>query len=344
MKKALITGITGQDGSYLAEYLLSLDYEVHGTIRRSSSINTSRIDHLISKYNGNPNFNLHYSDLLDPSSMKMLINNIEPDEIYNLAAQSHVAVSFKVPQFSIDTSTTGAISMLESVRNSNKNIKYYQASSSEMFGGVSNEKLNENSLLVPKSPYAVGKLFAHHMTKVYRESYGLFCVNGILFNHESPRRGETFVTRKITRAVTRISLGIQSKLTLGNLEAYRDWGYAKDFVEGMYLMMQHEHPDDWVLATGETHTVREFLEEAFGYLNLKWEDYVETSKKFYRPNEVEHLLGDYSKANKFLNWSPKTDFSKLVQIMVDEDLKLAKQEKLLLEEGLLKPTWENFTI
>ena len=344
MKKALITGITGQDGSYLAEYLLSLDYEVHGTIRRSSSINTSRIDHLISKYNGNPSFNLHYSDLLDPSSMKMLINNIEPDEIYNLAAQSHVAVSFKVPQFSIDTSTTGAISMLESVRNSNKNIKYYQASSSEMFGGVNNEKLNENSLLVPKSPYAVGKLFAHHMTKVYRESYGLFCVNGILFNHESPRRGETFVTRKITRAVTRISLGIQSKLTLGNLEAYRDWGYAKDFVEGMYLMMQHEHPDDWVLATGETHTVREFLEEAFGYLNLKWEDYVETSKKFYRPNEVEHLLGDYSKANKLLNWSPKTDFSKLVQIMVDEDLKLAKQEKLLLEEGLLKPTWENFTI
>ena len=279
MKKALITGITGQDGSYLAEHLLSLDYEVHGTIRRSSSINTSRIDHLISKYSNDNSFNLHYSDLLDPGSMKSIINKIKPDEIYNLAAQSHVAVSFKVPQFSVNTSTTGALSLLEAVRNSENEIKFYQASSSEMYGGINNKKLNEESLLEPKSPYAVGKFFAHHMTKVYRESYGLFCVNGILFNHESPRRGETFVTRKITRAVTRISLGIQTKLTLGNLDAYRDWGYAKDFVEGMYLMMQYKKPDDWVLATGETHTVREFLEIAFNYLNLDWSEYVETSEK-----------------------------------------------------------------
>ena len=344
MKKALITGITGQDGSYLAEHLLSLDYEVHGTIRRSSSINTSRIDHLISKYSNDNSFNLHYSDLLDPGSMKSIINKIKPDEIYNLAAQSHVAVSFKVPQFSVNTSTTGALSLLEAVRNSENEIKFYQASSSEMYGGISNEKLNEESLLEPKSPYAVGKLFAHHMTKVYRESYGLFCVNGILFNHESPRRGETFVTRKITRAVTRISLGIQTKLTLGNLDAYRDWGYAKDFVEGMYLMMQYKKPDDWVLATGETHTVREFLEIAFNYLNLDWSEYVETSEKFYRPNEVDHLLGDYKKANNLLNWSPKTSFNDLVKIMVDEDLKLAEQEELLLKEGLLKPTWENFKI
>jgi len=341
MKKALITGITGQDGSYLAEHLISLNYEVHGTVRRSSSINTSRIDHLISKHSGEGIFNLHYSDLLDPGSMKSLINKIEPDEIYNLAAQSHVAVSFKVPQFSIDTSTTGALSMLEGIRNSEKEIKYYQASSSEMYGGINNEKLDELSLLEPKSPYAVGKLFAHHMTKVYRESYDLFCVNGILFNHESPRRGETFVTRKITRAVTRISLGIQTKLTLGNLDAYRDWGYAKDFVEGMHLMMQYKNAEDWVLATGETHTVRQFLEIAFNYLNLNWEDYVETSDKFFRPNEVNHLLGDYSKAKKLLNWSPKTSFKELVKIMIEDDLKLAKQEKLLLEEGLLKPTWEH---
>ena len=344
MKKALITGITGQDGSYLAEHLLSLDYEVHGTIRRSSSINTSRIDHLISKHSDDKTFNLHYSDLLDPGSMKSLINKIKPDEIYNLAAQSHVAVSFKVPQFSVNTSTTGALSLLEAVRNSENEIKFYQASSSEMYGGINNEKLNEESLLEPKSPYAVGKLFAHHMTKVYRESYGLFCVNGILFNHESPRRGETFVTRKISRAVTRISLGIQTKLTLGNLDAYRDWGYAKDFVEGMYLMMQYKNPDDWVLATGETHTVREFLEVAFNYLNLDWSEYVEISEKFYRPNEVNHLLGDYKKASNLLNWSPKTSFKDLVKIMVDEDLKLAEQEKLLLNEGLLKPTWENFKI
>ena len=342
MKIALIPGITGHDGSFLAEHLISLNYEVHGTVRRSSSINTSRIDHLISQYSQNRVFNLYYSDLLDAGSLQLLINKIQPDEIYNLAAQSHVAVSFKVPQLSVNTSTTGALSLLEGVKNSDKDIKYYQASSSEMYGGINNQKLDELSLLEPKSPYAVGKLFAHHMSKVYRESYGIFCVNGILFNHESPRRGETFVTRKITRAVTRISLGIQSKLTLGNLDSFRDWGYAKDFVEGMYLMMQYEQPDDWVLATGETHTVREFLEIAFSYLNLNWEDYVEISKEFYRPNEVNHLLGDYSKAKKLLNWSPKVSFSDLVKIMIEEDLKLAKQEKVLLDKGMLQPTWENF--
>ena len=342
MKKALITGITGQDGSYLAELLISLNYEVHGTVRRSSSINTSRIDHLISQYSQNGIFNLYYSDLLDAGSLQLLINKIQPDEIYNLGAQSHVAVSFKVPQLSVNTSTTGALSLLEGVKNSDKDIKYYQASSSEMYGGINNQKLDELSLLEPKSPYAVGKLFAHHMSKVYRESYGIFSVNGILFNHESPRRGETFVTRKITRAVTRISLGTQSKLTLGNLDSFRDWGYAKDFVEGMYLMMQYEQPEDWVLATGETHTVRDFLEIAFSYLNLNWEDYVEISKEFYRPNEVNHLLGDYSKAKKLLNWSPKVSFSDLVKIMIEEDLKLAKQEKVLLDKGMLQPTWENF--
>jgi GDPmannose 4,6-dehydratase len=342
VKKALITGITGQDGSYLAELLISLNYEVHGTVRRSSSINTSRIDHLISQYSQNGIFNLYYSDLLDAGSLQLLINKIQPDEIYNLGAQSHVAVSFKVPQLSVNTSTTGALSLLEGVKNSDKDIKYYQASSSEMYGGINNQKLDELSLLEPKSPYAVGKLFAHHMSKVYRESYGIFSVNGILFNHESPRRGETFVTRKITRAVTRISLGTQSKLTLGNLDSFRDWGYAKDFVEGMYLMMQYEQPEDWVLATGETHTVRDFLEIAFSYLNLNWEDYVEISKEFYRPNEVNHLLGDYSKAKKLLNWSPKVSFSDLVKIMIEEDLKLAKQEKVLLDKGMLQPTWENF--
>jgi GDPmannose 4,6-dehydratase len=343
VKKAFITGITGQDGSYLSQFLLDKNYEVHGTIRRSSSVNTDRIDHLIAKYQSSNQLNLHYSDLLDSASLYSLINVIKPDEVYNLAAQSHVSVSFKNPIFTTQTGTLGSVSLLEAIKNSNKNIKFYQASSSEMFGGINEELLNENSEFIPKSPYAASKVFAHNMTRIYRESYNLFCVNGILFNHESPLRGETFVTRKITRAVGRIKLGLQSKLTLGNLESIRDWGFAGDYVEGMWLMLQQEKPSDWILATGETHSVKDFAEEAFNVVGLNWKDYVETSKKYFRPNEVNHLLGDYSKAKKDLGWSPKTSFKSLVKMMVDSDLELAKKEKVLFDKDLINPTWENPT-
>ena len=341
--KAFITGITGQDGFYLSKLLLEKGYEVHGTIRRSSSINTSRIDKLISKYVKDGRMFLNYSDLLDSTSLTNLINNIKPDEIYNLAAQSHVAVSFKNPLYTSQTSTVGPVALLEVVKNSDKKIKYYQASSSEMYGGIDTNMLNEDSKFIPKSPYAVGKVFAHEMTKVYRESYDMFAVNGILFNHESPYRGETFVTRKITRAVGRISCGLQNKLTLGNLSASRDWGFAGDYVEGMWLMMQHDVPDDWVLATGESHTVEDFLKLAFGKVNLNWEDFVTTDKKYERPNEVSYLLGDSSKAQKNLGWELKTSFSDLVEIMVESDIELAKQEKVLLENNLISPTWESPT-
>ncbi len=339
--KAFITGITGQDGYYLSKLLLEKGYEVHGAIRRSSSINTSRIDNLISEYAKQEKLSLHYSDLLDSTSLTNLINNIQPDEIYNLAAQSHVAVSFKNPLYTSQTSTVGPVALLETIKNSDKKIKYYQASSSEMYGGVDQSKLNEESKFIPKSPYAVGKVFAHEMTKVYRESYDLFAVNGILFNHESPHRGETFVTRKISRAVGRISCGLQRKLTLGNLSASRDWGFAGDYVEGMWLMMQHDSPDDWVLATGESHTVEEFLKLSFERVNLNWEDYVVSDEKYYRPNEVGFLLGDSSKAQKELNWKIKTSFSDLVEMMVDSDIEIAKQEKVLLENNLISPTWES---
>tara|TARA_A100001011_G_scaffold380480_1_gene447864 strand:+ start:7575 stop:8603 length:1029 start_codon:yes stop_codon:yes gene_type:complete len=340
MKKAFVTGITGQDGFYLADLLLNKGYEVHGTIRRSSSINTSRIDPLIANYQSSGQLNLYYSDLLDSSSLNSLINNILPDEVYNLAAQSHVSVSFKNPIFTTQTGTLGSLSLLEAIRNAEKPIRFYQASSSEMYGGGEVTKLDENSPFDPKSPYAASKVFAHNMTKIYRDSYELFCVNGILFNHESPHRGETFVTRKITRAATRIKLGIQKKLILGNLDASRDWGFAGDYVEAMYLMMNYKKPDDWVIATGETHTVREFVEKTFNYLELNWEEHVETSKKFFRPNEVDYLLGDPSKAKKDLGWSPNTDLNKLVEIMVESDINLAKREKVLLDEGLIEPTWD----
>ena len=340
MKKAFITGITGQDGSYLSEILLEKGYEVHGTVRRSSSINTDRIDHLISEYSEDNKFNLHYGDLTDPNSINNLITKINPDEIYNLGAQSHVAVSFVNPLFSTQTSSIGIIPLLESVKNLDKEIKFYQASSSEMYGGAERKKLNENDDFDPKSPYAAGKLFAHNLTKIYRDSYQLFCSNGILFNHESPRRGETFVTRKITRAVTRIHLGIQKKLTLGNLDASRDWGYAKDYMEAVYMILQHKEPDDWVIATGETYTVREFLETSFSYFNLDWEDYVLQDSRYFRSNEVEYLHGDISKASKELKWKPKTSFNKLVEIMLEEDLKLAEKEKVLINNNMLKPTWE----
>jgi len=339
--KALITGITGQDGYYLAKLLIEKGYEVHGTIRRSSTINTDRIDPLISQFEEVGKLNLHYSDLLDSASLNSLINQIQPDEIYNLAAQSHVAVSFKNPIYTTQTGTLGSVALLEAVRHSNNEIKFYQASSSEMYGGINKEMLNETSPLIPKSPYAASKVFAHNMTKLYRESYDLFCVNGILFNHESPHRGQTFVTRKITRAVGRIVNNLQSKLTLGNLDASRDWGFAGDYVEGMWLMLQHDTPDDWVLATGETHTVKEFLQKAFEYVDLDWEKYVQTSEKYFRPNEVEHLLGDSTKARKELNWSPKTSFDELVKLMIEHDLVLAEQEKVLLQNKLMTPTWEN---
>ena len=283
---------------------------------------------------------LYYSDLLDASSLSTLINKIEPDELYNLAAQSHVAVSFKNAFYSISTSTLGPTTLLESVKNSKKDIKYYQASSSEMYGGINNEKLNEQSLFVPKSPYAAGKLFAHNLTTVYRESYDLFCSNGILFNHESPYRGETFVTRKISRAVGRIKNNLQSKLTLGNLDAVRDWGFAGDYVEGMWLMLQHDQPDDWVLATGEAHSVKEFAKIAFDTVELNWQDYIVSDDKYLRPNEVNHLLGDSSKARKELNWEPKVNFEELVKMMVDYDLELAAKEKVLYDNGMLAPTWE----
>ena len=339
--KAFITGITGQDGYYLSKLLLEKGYEVHGTIRRNSSINTQRIDSLISKYSSDKQLILYYSDLTDSSSLNNLINNIEPDEIYNLAAQSHVDVSFKNPQYTTLTNSIGTVSLLEAVRNSKKDIKFYQASSSEMFGGVNSESLNEDSLFQPKSPYAAGKVLSHNLTEIYRDSYSLFCVNGILFNHESPYRGETFVTRKITRAVGRIFHGIQKKVTLGNLDASRDWGFAGDFVKGMYLMMQYELPENWVLATGKTHTVKEFAQKAFKVVDLDWEKYVTTSEKYLRPNEVNYLLGDYSKAKSKLDWAPETSFDELVKLMVDEDLILAEKEKVLIDKGLLEKTWEN---
>jgi len=341
MKKALITGITGQDGYYLSKLLLEKGYEVHGTIRRSSSINTSRIDPLIANYTKDGLFNLHYADLLDSASLSSLINLIKPDEVYNLAAQSHVSVSFKNPILTTQVGTLGSLSLLEPIRHLDKEVKFYQASSSEMFGGSSKDSLNEESLFDAKSPYAASKVFAHDITKIYRDSYGVFGVNGILFNHESPLRGETFVTRKITKAVGRISLDIQEKLTLGNLDASRDWGYAGDYVEGMWMMLQHGIADDWVLATGETYKVSDFVKSAFEYAGLEWSKYVETSEKYFRPNEVDFLLGDSSKAEKELKWKSKTSFDQLVQMMVDADIEEAKREDVLLKNNLLKPTWEH---
>ncbi|MDA7548387.1 GDP-mannose 4,6-dehydratase [Acidimicrobiia bacterium] len=338
--KAFITGINGQDGSYLAELLISKNYEVHGTIRRSSSINTEKIDHLISNHQGD-NLFLYYSDLLDSSSLTNLISNIRPNEVYNLAAQSHVAVSFQNPLFTTETSTVGPLSLLESIRNIDKDIKFYQASSSEMYGGAERVALNEESKFDPKSPYAAAKVFAYDISKIYRESYDMFATNGILFNHESPRRGETFVTRKISKAVGRISVGIQSKLTLGNLEAFRDWGFAGDYVEAMWRILQHDKPEDWVIATGETHSVSEFVKEAFSYVDLEESDYVATSEKYYRPNEVEYLLGDPSKAESTLGWKPNVMFKDLVKLMVENDIKEAKKEYTLLKEGLISPTWEH---
>ncbi|MDR1789166.1 MAG: GDP-mannose 4,6-dehydratase [Opitutaceae bacterium] len=331
-KKALITGITGQDGSYLAELLLSKGYEVHGVIRRSSTFNTSRIDHLYHDphINGTRLF-LHYGDLADSVQMVKLLYSLQPDEIYNLGAQSHVRVSFDVPEYTGDVVGLGAQRILEAIREAGlvKKVRYYQASSSEMFGKVQQVPQTETTPFWPRSPYSCAKVYAHWLTVNYRESYNLHASSGILFNHESPRRGETFVTRKITRAATRIKLGLQNELFMGNLDAKRDWGYAKEYVEMMWLMLQQETPDDYVIATNETHTVKEFIEEAFGLLGLDWQKFVKYDARYERPAEVDLLIGNPAKAKAKLGWEPKVRFKELVKIMVDADLVLAEREARL---------------
>lgn len=338
MKKAIITGITGQDGSYLAEFLLDKGYEVHGIIRRSSSQNTQRIDHLSTgKFGDEEKFNLHFGDLSDSNNLNKLIYNVEPDEIYNLGAQSHVKISFDVPEFTSDVNALGTLRLLESIREVNPNIRFYQASSSELFGKVKETPQSENTPFNPRSPYAVAKLYAYWITVNYRDAYELFATNGILFNHESPRRGKTFVTRKITTGISNIIKGSQDKIVLGNIDAKRDWGFAGDYVEAMWLMLQQDSPDDYVVATGETHTVREFCELAFEHvgIDLVWDgegenekgyDYktgkelISISSKFFRPTEVDLLLGDATKTQQKLNWKPKVSFKELINMMVDSDL------------------------
>jgi GDPmannose 4,6-dehydratase len=329
MKKALITGITGQDGSYLAELLLEKGYEVHGIVRRASSINWSRIDHLTSFRSGEkPRLHLHYGDLSDSVALVKLLYKLQPDEIYNLAAQSHVRVSFDIPEYTCDITGVGTARILEAIIEAGigKKVRFYQASSSEMFGKVQEIPQKETTPFWPRSPYACAKVFAHWLTVNYRESYGLFACSGILFNHESPRRGETFVTRKITRAVGRIKTGQQKELYLGNLDSKRDWGYAKEYVEGMWRMLQQDQPDDYVLATNETWTIKQFLEEAFGAVGLEWQKYVKFDERFLRPAEVDLLIGDPSKAKEKLGWVPQTRMPQLAKLMVEHDLKLAEQE------------------
>jgi GDPmannose 4,6-dehydratase len=329
MKKALITGITGQDGSYLAELLLEKGYEVHGVIRRASTFNTSRIDHLYRDphVNGVRLF-LHYGDLADSVQMVKLLYQLQPDEIYNLGAQSHVRVSFDIPEYTGDVDGLGAVRILEAIREAGlvKKCRFYQASSSEMFGKVQQVPQTETTPFWPRSPYGCAKVYAYWLTVNYRESYSLHASNGILFNHESPRRGETFVTRKVTRAAARIKMGLQESVYLGNLDARRDWGYAKEYVEMMWLMLQQDKPDDYVVATNETHSIRELCQEAFGQLGLDWEKYVKYDERYERPAEVELLIGDPAKARKQLGWEPKVRFKELIKIMVEHDLGLAKRE------------------
>jgi GDPmannose 4,6-dehydratase len=320
-KRALITGVTGQDGSYLAELLLAKGYEVHGLIRRTSSFTTGRIDHLYrDPHEAGVRFFLHYSDLTDSSSLVTWLNRIKPDEVYNLGAQSHVGVSFEMPEFTADTAGMGALRLLEAVRHADWPIRFYQAGSSEMYGKVAETPQSESTPFHPRSPYAVAKVFAHWMTVQYRDAYGLFAANGILFNHESPRRGETFVTRKVTRGVASILAGRMDKLYLGNLDARRDWGYAPEYVEAMWQMLQQRSPDDFVIATGEMHTVREFVESAFGLVGLDWQDHVEIDPRYFRPTEVDELCGDASKAETILGWRPRTTFNGLVRLMLTADL------------------------
>jgi len=326
-KVAFITGISGQDGSILAELLLQKDYKVYGLIRRSSTFNTVRIEHI---YN-HPNLKLIYGDISDSMNISTIIRDIQPDEIYNLAAQSHVKVSFDVPINTVDMNILGTINVLESIRQYSPHSKYYQASSSEMFGKVEEVPQTEKTPFHPRSPYGCSKVYSYWQTVNYREAYNIFASNGILFNHSGERRGETFVTRKITRAVTRIKLGLQNELILGNIDSKRDWGYYKDYCEAMYLILQHNKPDDFVIATGETHSVREFLDEVFGYLDLDWKKYIEVDQRYFRPTEVDMLLCDASKAKKVLGWKPKVKFEELARLMTDADMKIAEDEKVLKE-------------
>ena len=335
VKRALITGITGQDGSYLAELLLSKGYEVHGIIRRASTFNTGRLDPIYEDpHASQTRLFLHHGDLSDASGLVRLMLKIQPDEVYNLAAQSHVRVSFDNPEYTTDITATGTLRLLEAIRETGVKPRFYQASSSEMYGMVVETPQTERTPFYPRSPYGCAKVYAYWITVNYREAYGLHTNNGILFNHESPRRGETFVTRKITRAVAHIKAGLQKKLYLGNIEAKRDWGYAKEYVEAMWLMLQQDQPDDYVIATGETHSVREFLQVAFEHVGLDWKAYVETDPRYYRPAEVELLIGDYSKARKKLGWEPKTRFVELTKLMVDADIELLRRHR----EGEIRVT------
>jgi GDPmannose 4,6-dehydratase len=337
MKKALITGITGQDGSYLSELLLAKGYEVHGLIRRASTFNTDRIDHLYADpHDPDARLFLHYGDMTDGTALRRVLEEVEPDEIYNLAAQSHVRVSFDEPEYTADVGALGTLRLLESFRDycgrTRKETRFYQAGSSEMYG-ASAPPQSESTPFYPRSPYGVSKVAAHWYAVNYREAYGLFIANGILFNHESPRRGETFVTRKVTRAAARISEGLQEKLYVGNLDAARDWGFAGDYVEAMWLMLQHDEAGDFVVATGESHTVRELLDEAFGHFGTSWQDHVEIDPRYNRPTEVDHLRGDCSKAKRVLGWQPRVRFAELIRMMAASDHELARQEKTLRDAG-----------
>ena len=337
MKKALITGITGQDGSYLTELLLDKGYEVHGIFRRCSTFNTDRIDHLyVDAHDPSARLFLHAGDVADGTGLRHIVGKVQPDEVYNLAAQSHVRISFDQPEYTADVTATGTLRLLEAIRDyidrSGQQVRFYQAGSSEMFGAARPPQ-NEDTPFYPRSPYAVSKVAAHWYTVNYREGYNLFACNGILFNHESPRRGETFVTRKITRALGRIKEGIQDKLYLGNLDAKRDWGFAGDYVKAMWLMLQQDKPGDYAVATGEAHSVREFLDIAGEHLNLDWQKHVEIDPRYFRPTEVDYLLGDSSRAREILGWKPETSFEQLVRMMTDNDLALAKREKMLKASG-----------
>ncbi|MDO9515309.1 MAG: GDP-mannose 4,6-dehydratase [Syntrophales bacterium] len=333
MKKAFITGITGQDGSYLAEFLLDKGYEVHGLIRRSSTFNTDRIDHLYKDFHDpDARMYLHYGDLSVSAHLTNLLSEIRPDEVYHLGAQSHVRVSFDTPEYTGDITGLGTIRLLEAIRKTGSTARFYQASSSEMFGAAPPPQ-HELTPFQPRSPYAAAKVYSYYVIKNYRDAYNIFACNGILFNHESPRRGETFVTRKITRAATRIKLGLQDKLYLGNIEAKRDWGFAGDYVEAMWMILQHDQPDDFVIATGETHSVREFVERVFEKLDLDYHRHVEIDERYFRPTEVDVLLGDATKAQKILGWKPKTNFDQLIDMMIETDLKLAEKEKILTDAG-----------
>ena len=341
-KKALLSGITGQDGSYLAELLLDKDYDVYGIVRRASTFNTKRIDHLFQDPHEEGRLRLIYGDLTDSSNIARIVAEVQPDEVYNLAAQSHVRVSFDIPEYTANVGGLGALRFLEAIKSEGINCRYYQASSSELFGGVQKTAQNEDTPFYPRSPYAAAKLYAHWTTVNYREAYGIFATNGILFNHESPRRGETFVTRKISRSVARIKLGLEDKLYLGNLDARRDWGFAGDYVEAMWMMLQHHEPRDYVIATGETHSVREFCEQAFGLLDLDYRDHVEIDPRYYRPTEVDRLQGDATRAPEELGWQPKVSFDELVRMMVEHDYERERRKMIQVEESkLFNKTWHH---